>query len=297
MDFSLTDRQKALRERLESFCSEHCTEKEAARLDREPAFPAELYRALVDSGLLGYCLPERYGGEGGGALDADYILTAVRSDPEARPSRGISLFLVPRETPGLHIAPMEKIAGNAIASCRVTYDGVQVTKDALLGAENGAWPMLMLGGGFERVVVAASAVGAAAAALDEMLHFAREREQFGQPIGGFQAPAGIPRRLADRRWATAGQGSQHGQAVRERAADGNSDARHAATGRPRLFGGNAHAPAAARGHARPLRRRHRGNPAQPDRTPTGSRYAARKLMPVRDRAESQCQGEQADDDA
>jgi alkylation response protein AidB-like acyl-CoA dehydrogenase len=194
MDFSLTDRQKALRERLESFCSEHCTEKEAARLDREPAFPAELYRALVDSGLLGYCLPERYGGEGGGALDADYILTAVRSDPEARPSRGISLFLVPRETPGLHIAPMEKIAGNAIASCRVTYDGVQVTKDALLGAENGAWPMLMLGGGFERVVVAASAVGAAAAALDEMLHFAREREQFGQPIGGFQA---IQHQLAD----------------------------------------------------------------------------------------------------
>lgn len=287
MDFALTDRQQELRERLEAFCTEHCTEEAAAALDREPVYPEALHRALADSGLLRYCLPARFGGEDGGALDlvlinevlgahssaaanilfvnlicallltfagsdeqkntlvtaigkgderfafaltepeagsdagairttaradggeyrldgvklyatgaekADYIVTAVRTDTEAKPSRGISLFVVPTGTPGLDIEPLDKIAGNAVSSCRVTYDGVRVSKDTLLGMENGAWPILMLGGGLERVIVAASAVGGAQSALDEMLRFAGEREQFGQPIGRFQA---IQHQLAD----------------------------------------------------------------------------------------------------
>lgn len=129
-----------------------------------------------------------------GAADADYILTAVRSNDESRASRGTSLLLVPTDAEGLKSEPMDKIAGNAVASCRVEYAGVRVPQANRVGGENQAWPMLMIGGGLERLIVAAAAVGSAQQVLQELLVFVGEREQFGQPIGQFQA---VQHQLAD----------------------------------------------------------------------------------------------------
>lgn len=129
-----------------------------------------------------------------GARDADYILTAVRTDPDRKASAAISLLIVPTGTEGVHIEAMDKIAGNAVTSCRVEYTDVRLPLERLLGDENQAWPILMIGGGLERLVVGASAVGAAQSILDEALAFVKQREQFGQPIGGFQA---VQHQLAD----------------------------------------------------------------------------------------------------
>ncbi|TGD70969.1 acyl-CoA dehydrogenase [Mangrovimicrobium sediminis] len=129
-----------------------------------------------------------------GAADAHFLLTAARSDAKAGPRQGISLFLVPADSAGLEITALPKLAGNEIASCRVAYRDVQVSSDARLGEANGAWSWLMLGGALERLSVAASCLGLSRAILDAVLAHAAEREQFGQPIGRFQA---VQHRIAD----------------------------------------------------------------------------------------------------
>lgn len=125
-----------------------------------------------------------------GAQDANWILTVARSDLDSKPSRGTSVFLVPVPADGLLITPMDKITGNAFASCTVHLDNVRLPHDAVLGGEEGthnAWAALRVTGGMERVCVAASALGLARAVHEDALAHCRKREQFGQPIGKFQA--------------------------------------------------------------------------------------------------------------
>ena len=130
-----------------------------------------------------------------GAEQADTILTVALTDPDAGAKRGSSVLLVPARAPGIEIEALPKLGGNAVASCRVSYNEVQVDSDALLGErENTAWGSLMIGAGLERVLVAASCLGRAEQILTEVIDFTRERRQFGQPIAGFQA---IQHQIAD----------------------------------------------------------------------------------------------------
>lgn len=129
-----------------------------------------------------------------GAADADFILTVVRTSMEGKASRGTSLLIVPRPSPGLTVTPLDKIAGNDVASCRVEYRDVRIPLDARLGDENQGWSVLMLGGGLERLSVAASCVGMARAVFEESLAHVSARQQFGQPVSAFQS---IQHQLAD----------------------------------------------------------------------------------------------------
>ena len=125
-----------------------------------------------------------------GASVADFILTVVKTRPDEKASRGTTVFLVPREAPGLEIEPMEKIAGNAFASCEVRYRGVRVTEEEILGgpvALHRGWEPLMQNAGAERLCVAASCLGLGQAVYQEARDFALRREQFGQPIVAFQS--------------------------------------------------------------------------------------------------------------
>lgn len=125
-----------------------------------------------------------------GAEVADFILTVARTEPGEKASRGSSIFLVPRESPGLEVQPMDKIAGNAFASCEVHYRDVRVSPDDILGGPAGldhGWQQLMRNGNSERLGVAASSLGMAQAVYEEARAHALRREQFGRPIVGFQA--------------------------------------------------------------------------------------------------------------
>src|SRR6056297_2512220 len=115
-----------------------------------------------------------------GARNADYILVVTRTEADAKASQGMSVFLVPADAEGLDISPMDKITDNAYASCDLRL--------------NRAWSALRVTGGMERVCVAASSLGLCRAVLADALAHAREREQFGRPIGQFQA---IQHLLAD----------------------------------------------------------------------------------------------------
>ena len=122
-----------------------------------------------------------------GAQQARYILTAVRTDPNARKHEGISLFLVPTETPGLEIRPIDLLGGSAIRTCEVNYVGVRVPRSMMVGELHLGWKRLTAVLAKERVALAAMCAGAAQAAVDYARWYALERKQFGQSVYDFQA--------------------------------------------------------------------------------------------------------------
>ena len=122
-----------------------------------------------------------------GAAVADAILVVARTDMQAKAGQAMSMFMVPAATDGLEVKPIEKLAGNAMASCELILHNVRVPAEARIGAENDAWQHLGHTGAMERLTVAAGNLGAAQAVFDLVAPFARDRHQFGRPIASFQA--------------------------------------------------------------------------------------------------------------
>ena len=122
-----------------------------------------------------------------GAMQAKYILTAVRTDKEATKHNGISLFLVPTDSPGLDIRPIALLGGSAIRTCEVNYVGVRVPKRLVVGELHMGWKRLTAVLAKERVALSAMCVGAAQAAVDLARWYALDRKQFGQSVFDFQA--------------------------------------------------------------------------------------------------------------
>lgn len=122
-----------------------------------------------------------------GALQAKYILTAVRTDKDAKKHEGISLLLVPTDTPGLEIRPIDLLGGSAIRTCEVNYVGVRVPRRLLVGELHMGWKRLTAVLAKERVALSAMCAGAAQAAVDLARWYALDRKQFGQPVFDFQA--------------------------------------------------------------------------------------------------------------
>jgi alkylation response protein AidB-like acyl-CoA dehydrogenase len=118
------------------------------------------------------------------AHKASHILIVCRTGPGER-HEDMSMILVPRETPGMTITPIETLGGEE--TNEIHLDGVRVPDDALLGSEGGGWTQLMAGLNYERTILAATSLGLAQRAFDDALAYAKERRQFGRPIGSFQA--------------------------------------------------------------------------------------------------------------
>lgn len=121
-----------------------------------------------------------------GAQQARYILTAVRTDREAKKHDGISLFLVPTDSPGLDIRPIDLLGGSSVRTCEVNYVGVRVPRRLVVGELHMGWKRLMTVLAKERVALAVMCVGAAQAAVDLARWYALDRKQFSQPIFDFQ---------------------------------------------------------------------------------------------------------------
>lgn len=123
------------------------------------------------------------------------MIVYARTDPKASKAKGISAFLVPKETPGITVGKPEKKCGiRASSTTEMLFDQVRVPKDALLGTLNNGFQIAMdtLDGG--RIGIASQAIGIGRACLEAATKYAKEREQFGQAIANFQA---IQWKLAD----------------------------------------------------------------------------------------------------
>jgi alkylation response protein AidB-like acyl-CoA dehydrogenase len=113
----------------------------------------------------------------------------ARTDTEASKHRGISMFLVDRETPGLDLRRLPTLGRNITGVWEVFLDAVEVPASSLVGPENGAWRMLMAELPLERLIISAGFIGATMQVLEDVLEHVKGREQFGQPVGNFQGVA------------------------------------------------------------------------------------------------------------
>jgi alkylation response protein AidB-like acyl-CoA dehydrogenase len=124
-----------------------------------------------------------------------FVVWAV-TDPDAPKGKGISVFLVERDTPGLSVGKAEaKMGQHGSPTNTVLFDGCRVPASALMGRENDGFRVAVgeLAGG--RIGVAALSLGIARAAMDAAKSYVKERRQFGGPIAEFQ---GIQWMIADR---------------------------------------------------------------------------------------------------
>jgi acyl-CoA dehydrogenase len=123
------------------------------------------------------------------ADDADAILVLCRTDPAegAKRARGLSLVLTPRHQPAVQVRRLELMGMRAACTCEVFLDDARAPADALVGGQGNGWRTLLASLDEERILCAAMYVGITSAALDQALQYARDRNAFGRPIGGFQA--------------------------------------------------------------------------------------------------------------
>ena len=288
MDFGFTDEQNMLRDSVRKLMERVATVDYVRRLDREQAYPYELYAAWAEAGLLRLPFPEQYGGLGGSVIDMaivaeeiarksadlymafsgstfcglnilrkaseeqkrqwlpkllsgevrmaisisepeagsdvgamrttarrdgdhyvingqklwssgagakDAVINAyVKTDTQAHYRQGMSLLLVDNTAPGLELRKLDMLGRRCTGTYEIFFNDVRVPVDRLIGGEHGGWDCLMSGLQVERVCSAAGNCGAAQAVVDLALAYAKERKQFGRPIGSFQA---IAHMLAD----------------------------------------------------------------------------------------------------
>jgi alkylation response protein AidB-like acyl-CoA dehydrogenase len=119
---------------------------------------------------------------------ADYLLLIARTDRNVKKrSEGVSLFFVPRTSPGLTITPLDKLGMRALNSCAVHLEKVFVPDDLLLGEPGRAWKDTTSTLNSERIMNSAMCLGMIDGVLEDALSYMKQRRAFGKLIGEFQA--------------------------------------------------------------------------------------------------------------
>jgi butyryl-CoA dehydrogenase len=120
------------------------------------------------------------------AKNAGLIIVTAKTDEKQR-HRGISAFLVRQGTPGLTVGPLEdKMGLRASDTADLIFEDCRIPVEDRLGNEGDGFLIAMTGLDGGRIGIAAQSVGVARAAFDAAVHYAQEREQFGQTISKFQ---------------------------------------------------------------------------------------------------------------
>lgn len=118
------------------------------------------------------------------AHNADFLVVAARTGDEGE--SGVTLFLVERDSPGVSMRVM-KTMDQTRKLCEITFDHVLVEATSVLGQVGAGWPVLerVLDGA--KIALCAEMCGGAQRVLEMSVDYAKVREQFGRPIGSFQA--------------------------------------------------------------------------------------------------------------
>lgn len=117
---------------------------------------------------------------------ADIVLIYALTDPE-RGAKGVSAFVVEKDFPGFSVAQkLDKMGWRGSPTAELVFDDLEVPAANLVGDENGGVAVVMSGLNIERVLMCFFSLGVAQRALDLSVDYARQRKQFGRPIGDFQ---------------------------------------------------------------------------------------------------------------
>jgi alkylation response protein AidB-like acyl-CoA dehydrogenase len=120
--------------------------------------------------------------------NADVHLIFARTDKNAPKHKGITAFIVPKDTKGFRTGPNEKKMGIRSSDCvEVIMEDARVPAENMLGKENDGFRIAMTALDCGRIGIAAQAVGLAQGAMEEGIKYSKSRVQFGHPISDFQA--------------------------------------------------------------------------------------------------------------
>jgi alkylation response protein AidB-like acyl-CoA dehydrogenase len=122
------------------------------------------------------------------ADSADYLLLMARTNKNvSRRTEGVSVFLVPRSSPGLQATPLPKLGMRALSSCAVSLENVFLPDELLLGTADRAWQDTTQTLNGERIMNAAMCLGMIDGVLEDAIAYMNQRRAFGKLIGEFQA--------------------------------------------------------------------------------------------------------------
>jgi alkylation response protein AidB-like acyl-CoA dehydrogenase len=120
---------------------------------------------------------------------AELVCIAAKTDPSVPGTKGTSIFVVEKGTPGFTIGKHENKMGiRASSTVEIVLEDVRVPAENILGGEGMGFAILMKTLDLTRIPVAMQAVGIAQGALDYAIQYTKERTQFGKPIFSFQGP-------------------------------------------------------------------------------------------------------------
>jgi acyl-CoA dehydrogenase len=129
-------------------------------------------------------------------IHGDLFCIAAKTDPDVKPSRGISMFLVEKGTPGFSVArKLDKHGWRSSDTAELVFEDCRIPAENLLGEENKGFYAIMANFQNERLVISGMAIGEATKAIDITLEYLKQRHAFGAPL--WDNPA-IRQRLAMR---------------------------------------------------------------------------------------------------
>ena len=122
-----------------------------------------------------------------------FVVARTGKDP-VKPSIGLTVFLIPTDTPGIRYDKITKLGSRFLHSYIVSYQDVRVHKSSMIGTRDRGWHAVIDTLNNERIFVAAVCSGLGRGALEDANQYALDRKAFGRPIGEFQA---VQHQLAD----------------------------------------------------------------------------------------------------
>lgn len=117
---------------------------------------------------------------------SDYLVIAAKTNPELG-NKGISIFVIDRDTPGVSATKLEKLGWKASDTGEIAFDNVKIPAHNLMGEENKGFSYIMQHFALERLIMGVNAHARTEYALEYVIKYMSEREAFGKTIDKFQA--------------------------------------------------------------------------------------------------------------
>ncbi|RSK39190.1 acyl-CoA dehydrogenase family protein [Mangrovimonas spongiae] len=117
---------------------------------------------------------------------SDYLVVAAKTNPELG-NKGISIFIMDRDTPGISSTKLDKLGWRASDTAEIAFDNVKIPASNLMGEEGKGFPYIMQHFALERLIMGVNAHARAEYALEYAKQYMSERKAFGQTIDKFQA--------------------------------------------------------------------------------------------------------------
>lgn len=117
---------------------------------------------------------------------SDYLVVAAKTNPEDK-HKGMSIFVVDRDTPGISSTKLDKLGWRASDTAEIAFDNVVIPAENLMGEEGKGFPYIMQHFALERLVMGVNAHARAEYAVDYAVQYMSERQAFGKTLDQFQA--------------------------------------------------------------------------------------------------------------